>query len=276
MNSLIVLCLILICGAEYSFSAFMGTNLSDILKTKVSKNEKSIDTISSSDNPSLSAVKQLNSILDNESYDKNVSPNLGENETLNVTVTMHIIYSKLDPEQKQLYIDLFFRQKWVDKRLYISENGEPVVGGQSLVDKVWIPDTFFPYGSSIRAVKYPTPNLFINIKPNGNILYSQRYQFINYCNQNETDSYVCTFRLESYGHTQKDIDYSWGKSADISDNFNKIGSYQMNHIVSDKRTINLSFGTYSALEVKLYFVKRLRLNSLNAIVESESSKESDD
>ncbi len=71
-------------------------------------------------------------------------------------------------------IDVYFRQKWIDERL-VSNNDIVIIGGQEMVDKIWIPDTFFSSVSSIKHVKYPTTNTFVKISPTGEVFMSQRF-----------------------------------------------------------------------------------------------------
>ena len=77
-------------------------------------------------------------------------------------------------------MDLYFRQKWSDKRLYSSDIEVPVVGGKWLFDKIWTPDTFFSTVSTINSLKYPTPNVFVKIDSNGTVFCSQRFAIICY------------------------------------------------------------------------------------------------
>jgi len=260
MNSLIVLSLILISGAKHSFSSHQTFIAHSELLEEVKPN----NTLISSDNPSVIAVKQLKSILDTN-YDKNFPPNLGEKQSIGVNVTIYIIKYKFDHDDKETYIDLYFRQKWFDKRLNISETGVPVQSGQYLVDKVWTPDTFFSTTSSVKSSKYPAPNVFIRINQNGNIIYSQRLQLINYCNQNGTDSYVCTLDIESYGYSQKDIEYNWGngledKVVTINSNLD-VNKYKLVKFEHVKNIEVLSTGNYSILKLNLHFVKQNRVKS---------------
>ncbi len=71
-------------------------------------------------------------------------------------------------------IDIYFLQKWIDERL-VSNSIIDIMGGQEIVDKIWIPDTFFPSVSSINDVKYPTTNTFVKISPTGDVFMSQRF-----------------------------------------------------------------------------------------------------
>ncbi len=69
---------------------------------------------------------------------------------------------------------MYFRQKWIDQR-FLSDSGIDITGGQEIVDKIWIPDTFFSSVSSIKHFKYPTTNTFVKISPTGEVLMSQRF-----------------------------------------------------------------------------------------------------
>ncbi len=71
-------------------------------------------------------------------------------------------------------LDIYFRQKWIDERL-VSNSDIVIIGGQEMVDKIWIPDTFFSSVSSIKHVKYPTTNTFVKISPTGEVFMSQRF-----------------------------------------------------------------------------------------------------
>ena len=70
---------------------------------------------------------------------------------------------------------MYFRQMWTDPRLVSPNRSVDIYGGQSYVDRVWIPDTFFPNTLFVRTLTHPTPNVFLRLTPKGEILYSQRY-----------------------------------------------------------------------------------------------------
>ena len=69
---------------------------------------------------------------------------------------------------------MYFRQKWTDSRLANPSAQEVVIGGQSLKDSIWTPDTFSATAESVRTLKDPKPNVFVKVEPNGSVLYSER------------------------------------------------------------------------------------------------------
>jgi hypothetical protein len=115
------------------------------------------------------------------------------NEPINVNITLYVLDYEICSKEKVFYsllfqffkkfyllfiqellIDMYFRQKWIDER-FLSDSGIDIIGGQEIVDKIWIPDTFFSSVSSIKHVKYPTTNTFVKISPTGEVLMSQRF-----------------------------------------------------------------------------------------------------
>jgi hypothetical protein len=115
------------------------------------------------------------------------------NEPVDVDITLYVLDYEICSKEKVFYsllfqffeklylffiqellIDMYFRQKWIDQR-FLSDSGIDITGGQEIVDKIWIPDTFFSSVSSIKHFKYPTTNTFVKISPTGEVLMSQRF-----------------------------------------------------------------------------------------------------
>jgi len=214
--------------------------------------------VSTDENPSVLAFKQLNKKL-SESYDKSISPKLGEETPLDVGITLYVMDFGFCSKDKELSIDMYFRQSWNDPRLELSESAINVTGGQDLADKLYIPDTFFHSVSSIKSMKYPTPNIFARVSPNGDILLSQRYQATIRCLKLETnlskDSriYNCPLVIESYGHSSVDILYKWAKGNNDSIKMIELKDQRDFEILEAKavvKTTQLRIGNYSSLEAQ--------------------------
>ncbi|XP_054162835.1 gamma-aminobutyric acid receptor subunit beta-like [Oppia nitens] len=115
---------------------------------------------------------------------------------------------------------MYFRQKWSDPRLQHSYPSVKVVGSQSFIDRVWIPDTFLPNADSITTVSIPTPTSFAMIESNGTVL-----------------------GLDVYGYSMKDVDFEWAKgdqSAGITTDIETIGGYKFSGKSIDKKVEKLS------------------------------------
>ncbi|CAG2174173.1 unnamed protein product [Oppiella nova] len=165
-----------------------------------------------SENPEVIAVKNFKSITNPEVYDKDIRPHLGENKTVNVGITFHVIDYKYYAMTKEMTVHMYFRQHWNDPRLQNQmENATKVLGGKSLVDRLWIPDTFFPNSNSVEIFKYPAPNVLTRILTNGDILYSERLIVTLECTAAKNGPVNCPVLIESYGYSYQDIDYNWAK-----------------------------------------------------------------
>lgn len=72
---------------------------------------------------------------------------------------------------------LFFRQFWKDERLVYESSApeENIVAESGYSEKIWVPDTFFVNERKAIFHQIPSPNEFIRIMPDGNVLRSVRY-----------------------------------------------------------------------------------------------------
>ena len=118
----------------------------------------------------------LDSILAN--YDSRVRPFAEEEKPVVVECSFYVIraydFNEVDHEFK---VDMYFRQKWTDPRLtFTAKNAnDSFKSNHKLAEKIWTPDTFFPYSHSNDKLNGLTvPNVFLRIKPDGEAFYSGR------------------------------------------------------------------------------------------------------
>jgi len=214
----------------------------------------------SRDNPTVKAHKQFYEKLnDKTQYEKTFSPKLGESGAVEVGVTLFALKLDLCAKNKELNLDIYFRQKWTDDRL-ASDSANPIIGKQELVDKIWIPDTFFSSSSYVKSNKYPTPNIFARVMPNGEVLLSQRFQTTVDCSFPsvlESGDVNCTLDMESYGYNANDIVYKWDKGIKSIGVSSRVSNDEYTFKGYDAKTESqmLSTGNYSRLVAEFYFIK---------------------
>lgn len=75
-------------------------------------------------------------------------------------------------------MDMFFRQMWVDERLKFDGPTEILRLNNRMVDKIWIPDTFFHNSKKSISHNMTTPNKLFRIMKNGTVFYTMRWSFI--------------------------------------------------------------------------------------------------
>src|SRR5882757_6658460 len=99
---------------------------------------------------------------------------------LPVNVTLYVLSYHACSVNKEVELQMYFRQSWKDERLANDKN-VTIVNNQ-LSDQIWTPDTFFV--SEKKATKFldqPTPNEFVRISPDGTVLLSRRYNVVLPC-----------------------------------------------------------------------------------------------
>ncbi|CAG2117830.1 unnamed protein product [Medioppia subpectinata] len=217
-----------------------------------------------SDNPKVAAMKMFKALTNPDVYDKDMSPQLGENAPVTVNVTMYVIEYEHNPLARVMNAMVYFRQRWTDRRL--SSLSAEVIGSQSLADRLWIPDTFFSNAIDVKVMSYPTDNVFVAIYPGGGVHHSQRIQLTLRCkgpppqtHKNTKTTDICLIDIESYGHNMTDIEYDWGNrpnSVGIVDGFDLGHKFLLAGIKSKTDRIQLSTGKYSKLMAEFEFVCR--------------------
>ncbi|CAG2177317.1 unnamed protein product [Oppiella nova] len=124
--------------------------------------------------PRVAAMKKFKMLTNSPMYDKDIRPNLAENAPVQIGITMYVINYDFDPKSREMSMMMYFRQMWNDPRLVSNGITQDVYGGQSLMERVWVPDTFFSNSMDVDIVKYPTRNMFLKVKPNGDVMYNER------------------------------------------------------------------------------------------------------
>ncbi len=92
-------------------------------------------------------------------------------------VLVQLILIKLVFSEQDFTSDFYFRQAWRDSRLAFTPHPgiEALYVGSEVSDKIWVPDTFFANEKSAQFHMATTPNTFIRIRSNGEVLRSIRF-----------------------------------------------------------------------------------------------------
>ncbi|XP_061163866.1 glycine receptor subunit alpha-2-like [Saccostrea echinata] len=163
----------------------------------------------------LSRHEVLHNLLDRSGYDPLIAPNYEDDFPTNISVQLIIknIHS-LDELRMDFSVDIIFRQRWTDKRLVFNNtNINSLELSQKMIEKIWVPDSFFPKEKSATIHQVTVPNQLLHIYKNGTVFYSMRIEMTLSCAmalQNyPLDRQVCPITIESYSYTKENIDYHW-------------------------------------------------------------------
>ena len=115
-------------------------------------------------------------VVNLDNYDRYTSPAafIDEGGPIRVKVGMFVDRMRNFCEKnKEFQIDLYLRQNWTDPRL-AHNSSKPYKFREEYLQKIWIPDTFFPWDHSGRMGPLALPNVMIKINSNGSVMYSAK------------------------------------------------------------------------------------------------------
>ncbi|KFD66363.1 hypothetical protein M514_05763 [Trichuris suis] len=205
----------------------------------------------------------LNLLINKTYYDKRLRPNYG-GPTVDVGITMHVSSISAVSEVEMDYtLDFYLRQNWHDPRLDINRLGakEELTVSWEYTKDIWLPDTFFPNEKKSYFHQATTHNSFLRIKGRGEVLTSQRLTVTASCPMMlqlfPLDSQECTLEIESYGYSDADTKYRWLENKTVTMDEVSLPQFYVAHFAMKNRTITLSTGDYSRLNVKFVFVRNI-------------------
>jgi hypothetical protein len=197
-----------------------------------------------------------------EHYNANIKPSHKVNVSLDLYMRaffeVNLIKGFMDSQ-------ITFRQRWNDERLAF--NNKPHFSDiQSLtispdyLKKMWTPDTFFRNEIESHAFDNMSPNFYVRISPNGDVLFSRRLNLKTTCmpmwNQ-DSNIVKCPIEIASYGWQTKDIEYSWKDDSPLQ--VNKEGTFVANFksepemFKTSTREITTSTGVYNSASATFVF-----------------------
>ncbi|KAI0988028.1 hypothetical protein GJ496_005045 [Pomphorhynchus laevis] len=208
----------------------------------------------------------IDKLIHPDRYDKRIRPFMQHKVPCNVTMTVHInSISAINEVTMDYNIDLYFRQIWIDPRLRYDHTNHavdsPIVLHYDLIDRIWMPDSYFRNAKEGKRSDITVPNRLTRIYKDGQVLYSQRLLLKLDCPMKlqkfPLDNQTCLINIGSYGYTLDDIQFEWSTTESPVG----ISSIEMpDFLMEQYQTVRCeritSTGSYSCLEIKLY-LKRL-------------------
>jgi len=168
----------------------------------------------------------LDTLINSSRYDRRIRPFFDQHKACNVTMTIHInTISAINEVNMDYNTDLIFRQSWYDPRLNYSGTEWAIRSPQitlhySLIDRIWVPDSFFRNAKEGKRSDITVPNRLIRIYPDGKVLYSQRLLLKLDCQMKlqkfPLDNQTCVVNIGSYGFATNDLAFFWEESQNVS------------------------------------------------------------
>ncbi|CAG9854553.1 unnamed protein product [Phyllotreta striolata] len=230
--------------------------------------------------PQKNNHQNISTLLDNllRGYDNSVRPDFGGPPTV---VEVDIMVRSMGPisemdmvlmnqlidfirhliDSFQTYsMDCYFRQSWKDKRLSFFANSNYTLAlSISMLAKIWKPDTYFYNGKQSYLHMISTPNKFVRLHHDGQVLYSSRLTIKAGCPMNledfPMDVQKCPLKFGSFGYTKQDLIYRWNtaRRVAIADDM-KLSQFDLIATPAGNNTINIFNGEKKSVEYSMLLV----------------------
>ncbi|CAF4401523.1 unnamed protein product, partial [Rotaria magnacalcarata] len=169
----------------------------------------------SSQRMSASRLKNASIAIEDllKEYDIRLRPSFG-NEPLLLDIEIRLAsFDSISEVNMDYTLTLYLNQYWRDDRLVFGSKSEEITLTGEIIDKFWLPDTFFPNDKSAYLHDVTEKNKMIRLNGNGEILYGMRFTSTLACMMDlrryPLDRQNCTVEVESYGYTQADVIMRW-------------------------------------------------------------------
>ncbi|XP_075256441.1 gamma-aminobutyric acid receptor subunit pi-like isoform X2 [Convolutriloba macropyga] len=211
-------------------------------------------------------------------YDKTLRPLFG-GEAIKVGITMNLdSLGPIDEVNMHFRVDISFRQFWRDSRLDFKQYSgllyrENLTLSHEFLEKIWVPDTYFPDSLDASKQDVMVPNVLIRLSPDGNILYSSRVTVITKCPMKldafPLDTQTCVLRLECYGYTAEELMLFWNNGKEsVKHGDVHLAQFAMEEIELTNETFSFSTGSFIQLQVKFHLRRDLLFFILQSYVPS--------
>ncbi|CAF3384933.1 unnamed protein product [Rotaria sp. Silwood1] len=168
----------------------------------------------------------LDTLINSSHYDRRIRPFFDQHKACNVTMTIHInTISAINEVNMDYNTDLIFRQSWYDPRLNYSgtewaKKSPEITLHYSLIDRIWVPDSFFRNAKEGKRSDITVPNRLIRIHRDGKVLYSQRLLLKLDCQMKlqkfPLDNQTCVVNIGSYAFATNDLAFYWDETPNTS------------------------------------------------------------
>ncbi|XP_020601944.1 gamma-aminobutyric acid receptor subunit beta-2-like [Orbicella faveolata] len=203
----------------------------------------------------------LNKLI--KGYDNRLRPNFGGDPVI-ITVGLWVLsIDSINVVDMDYKLDFFLRQLWTDPRLSHDWN-QTLALSNTMLDKIWVPDTYFENSKSSKFHKVTMVNKLLSISPDGGVHYNARVTVRASCPMDlhlfPFDEQHCDLNIESYGYNADNMQYEWENRTDkgvaVNKKLDDMPQYNLTG-TSTKRYFTMYYsGNWSRLQSSFSFVRR--------------------
>jgi len=209
-------------------------------------------------NPAEAVSTVLHSKL--AKYDKNLRPNYGGGN-VSVEVLMDILeVTDISDVNTDFTIVMDLSQTWTDPRLSFNDGEGATVeqfrAGEDLTKSFWIPDTtFHNVRNQNKVLSSSIADTVLLIEASGQITLTRRITATASCEMDlqnfPHDCQACSLEIQSFGHSQEDIQYAWKNSNDSVRSWEKLStsSFLVLNVTQQRGVSEQMSGKFSRLSL---------------------------
>ncbi|CAF4422207.1 unnamed protein product [Rotaria socialis] len=215
----------------------------------------------------------LDTLINSSHYDRRIRPFFDQSKPCNVTMTIHInTISAINEVNMDYNTDLIFRQSWYDPRLNYSgtewaKRSPEITLHYSLIDRIWVPDSFFRNAKEGKRSDITVPNRLIRVHRDGKVLYSQRLLLKLDCQMKlqkfPLDNQTCVVNIGSYAFATKDLVFYWDETPNVSairvNEDLEMPDFVLSNFESRYCNRTTATGTFACIEVHLALQRNINL-----------------
>lgn len=151
-----------------------------------------------------------------ETYDSSIPPGFDKEKVTLVNVQLYInSFDSINEQTMDYSVSMFVTQEWRDERLMFFGliDAKYFELDVKLIDKIWVPDLYFPNEKKASFHEVTVPNRMLHIYADGSITYRARISLTASCPmklQNyPMDTQICRLYLQSFTYSVKTVKFQW-------------------------------------------------------------------
>ncbi|XP_078377249.1 gamma-aminobutyric acid receptor subunit beta-2-like [Oculina patagonica] len=210
-------------------------------------------------------AEDMTALLNNliKGYDNRLRPNFGGDPVI-ITIGLWVLsIDSINVVDMDYQLDFFLRQLWNDPRLRHDWN-QTLALSNTMLDKIWVPDTYFENSKSSKFHKVTMVNKLLSISPDGGVHYNARVTVRASCPMDlrlfPFDGQRCNLNIESYGYNAKNMQYRWENRTDkgvaVNKKLDDMPQYNLTGTSTKSYFTMYYSGNWSRLQSSFGFVRR--------------------
>ncbi|TRY74426.1 hypothetical protein TCAL_05021, partial [Tigriopus californicus] len=221
-------------------------------------------------------------LLISPSYSSHHAPSLIKGRPLPVEFSINVRNVLGINEKEQLIsLETSLRMFWIDPRVKVRDeslnlsapaNEQYITFNPKVAHHFWIPDIFLDRAKDIRVPTYFTRPASLRIYRDSTFRYSSRINFDAACpmdfHRYPVDSQLCEINFESFGHTNKQLTFSWKANASNVNPNITLAQFDMEVVLEETYATDYYDLAYPGIIMKIHLTREIGYHIVQTYIPS--------